>query len=53
MTLVLPQTKFEAIPPKDVEGDAFLAEADVSGQFLYFCRNNFSPIPPMALTLNF
>ena len=57
VTLKLPQTKFEAISPKDLEGDTFLAEADtflaeaeVLYQFLDLCCNNFSSIVPMALT---
>ena len=45
MALTLPpQTKSEAIPPKDIGGDAFLAEAYSSLQILGFCLNNFSPM---------
>ena len=30
MTLILPQTKFEAIPTKDIGKNIFLVEADAS-----------------------
>ena len=30
--MILPQTKFEAIPPRDVGGEAFLADVDPSRQ---------------------
>ena len=53
MVLILPQTTFEAIPPKDVGGDALLAEADASPQILDLCCNNIPPIVPMALTLKY
>ena len=36
MTLILPQIKFEVIPPTYVGGVAFLADADVSSQILDF-----------------
>ena len=38
---MLSQTNFEAIPPKHVGGNAYLAEADPSNQILGFCRNSF------------
>ena len=34
MTLILSQTKFEGIPPNEIEEDTFLDEADVSPQIL-------------------
>ena len=43
MNLVLLLTNFEAVPPKDVEGDSFLADADASDHILGFCHNNFLP----------
>ena len=43
MTLILPQTKFEAIPLKDAEGDTFLAKAHVSRQMLEFFVTTFFP----------
>ena len=39
--LILPQTKFEVIPPKDAAEVASLAEANVSHQILGFCYNFF------------
>ena len=41
MMLILPQSRFEAIPPNDVGGDAFLAEADASLQILVFAGKSF------------
>ena len=51
MTLVLPQSKFEAIPPKDMREDTFLVEADVLHQILGSERNDFSPVVLMDLIL--
>ena len=49
MSPILPQTKLEAIPPKDVREEAFLVEANALHQMLGFCHKNFSPIAHMAL----
>ena len=53
ITLILPQTKFEAIPSKDAGRDAFLAEANVLSQVSDFGRNNVSPMVPMDLIIEF
>ena len=50
---MIPQTKFEALPPKDIRGDTFLVEADASRQILGYGCNNFSSIVLMDLTLRF
>ena len=43
MALILPQTKFETIPPKTVGGIAFLTQADTSCLILGFSTIVFSP----------
>ena len=53
MTLILPQTKFEVISPKDIQGDTFLVKADASCQILGFGHNKFSSVIFMDLTLKF
>ena len=53
MAQILPQTKFQVIPPKDVGEVAFLAETDASCQVLGFCRDDFSSLAHMALILKF
>ena len=50
MILMLPQTKLEAIPPKDIGGDTFLV---ASHQILGFGSNNFSPMVRTDLILKF
>ena len=42
MTLLFPQTKFEAVPPRDVGGVAYLAQTDTSNQILGFSENILS-----------
>ena len=53
MTLILPQSKFKAIPPKDVGADVFLGKADVSPYILGFNGNNLYPMILMDLILTF
>ena len=52
-TLILPQIKFEAIPPKDAGKVAFQSEVDRLHQILGSCHNSLSLIAHMALILTF
>ena len=51
ITLILPQTKYEAISSEDVRGDTFLVQTDALSQILGFGCNKFSFVVPMDLSL--
>ena len=53
MTLILPQTKFESVLPKDIGGDMFLFEADASCQILGFGHSNLPLVVVINLILKF
>ena len=53
MAMVMPQTKFETILPKDEREDTFLAKADVSRNTIDLGCHNFLLVAPMVTILIF
>ena len=52
-SLIIPQTKFEAIISNDVGGDRFQVKIHALRQILDLRRYNFLPVAPMVMILVF